>query len=164
MLRELVEMRDGSKGTDYDLLSSVLHGRPDGQDVTFDDLSDCYIRQIGCTALAGDNRKVQDVLVDVCNQIVNNGESFDLQAKIVLSVGIRTLVERIELSDICTLGKIIAEFREKLPGECSAHADLIDQAALIVPENIHVNGFMYEPLVDIGSHRFVSLYRACLNL
>lgn len=174
MVRELVEMRDGDQDADYALLSSVLHGRPNGRGVTFDDLSGCYMKQIGCDALAGDERKVQTVLIDTCNQIVNNTESLVLHDKIVLSIGIRTLVERyihaafalhgIESSGVNTLGRLISEFKKKLPGEYSIQADCMDQATLIVPENIHVNGFMYEPLVDIGSQRFVSLYRACLSL
>ena len=174
MVRELVEMRDGDKDADYALLSSVLHGRPDGQHVTFNDLNDCYMKQISCNALAGDVRKIQAVLIDTCNQIVNSPESLVLQDKIVLSIGIRTLVERyihaafashgIESPSVNTLGRLITEFKKELPSEYSIHADCIDQAALIVPENIHANGFMYEPLVDIGSQRFVNLYHACLSL
>lgn len=174
MVRELVEMRDGNKSNDYALLSSVLHGREDGQDVTFDDMSGCFLKQIGCDALAGDNRKVRDVLAAKCEQIAATGGRLELQDKIVLSIGIRTLVERYilgsfaehgtETPEVNSLGKLIGAFKDMLPGEYAVHADCIEQAALIVPENIHVNGFMYEPLVDIGSHSFVNLYRDCLAL
>lgn len=174
MVRELVEMREGSNSRDYALLSSVLHGRKDGQDVTFNDMSDCFLAHIGCNILAGDNRKVQDVLAVKCKQIVTKKGRLELQDKIVLSIGIRTMVERyilksfaehdIEVPTSNTLGKLIGSFKDMLPEAYLNHADCMEQASLIVPENIHINGFMYEPLVDIGSHRFVNLYQKCLTL
>ena len=174
MVRELVKLREGSESDDFSLLSSVLHGRFDGADVTFDDLNDCYISQIGCDSLSGDFRKVRDVLKNVCDQIVLDNRRLSLSEKVVLSIGVRSYIEEYihsclanhNLSSISekTLGKLVGRFKEILPEEYAKQSDCIEQALIIVPENIHINAFMYEPLIDIGSHNLIGLYRISRNL
>ena len=36
---------------------------------------------------------------------------------------------------------------------------LLDQINLMTPENIHLNSFMYEPIIDMSSHHLKTLYR-----
>ena len=35
---------------------------------------------------------------------------------------------------------------------------LLDQVNLMTPENIHLNSFMYEPILDMSAHRLYQLY------
>lgn len=174
MVRELVEMREGDKSERYGKLSSVLHGRDDAGTVTFDDLDDCFEEYLGVGSFAGDFRNIQKVLMEECGKIVNRGGRLELEEKIVLAIGIRVIVEHcllscydrnnIERPSVNTLGRLISSFKKDCPVDYSRYAECVEQAALIVPENIHANAFMYEPLIDIGSHRFIGLYKDCLNL
>jgi hypothetical protein len=34
----------------------------------------------------------------------------------------------------------------------------------MTPENIHMNSFMYEPLMDMSNHHLISLYKTIKNL
>lgn len=38
------------------------------------------------------------------------------------------------------------------------HIRVLNEVNIISPEYIHLNAFMYEPLIDIGSHRLKDLY------
>jgi hypothetical protein len=41
---------------------------------------------------------------------------------------------------------------------------MMDKVCLMTPENIHVNSFMYEPLIDMGSDHLMKLYTDILAL
>ena len=174
MVRELINLHGTSNGEDYARLSSILHGRMDAASIKFSDLSACYEREIGCKALAGDYRLVGATIKKACEQIASSWRSLDLAEKITISIGVRVEVERyirgcfetnhIDEGKTPTLGKLARQFKNELPQEYSKHSDCIERAVLIAPENIHINGFMYEPLVDTGSLDFIELYRSCLEL
>ena len=38
-------------------------------------------------------------------------------------------------------------------------ADLMDRVNLMTPENIHLNSFMYEPILDMSSKHLSDLYK-----
>ena len=38
---------------------------------------------------------------------------------------------------------------------------VISEVLLITPESIHVNAFMYEPLIDIPNYQLIDLYKNC---
>ena len=38
---------------------------------------------------------------------------------------------------------------------------VISEVLLITPESIHVNAFMYEPLIDIPNYQLIELYQNC---
>ena len=91
------------------------------------------------------------------------------RSKIVLSIGIRILMERHiaeiyrsqgkQAPELSQFGTLARQFKQDFPVAYSDMEDLVEKTCLIVPENIHVNSFMYEPLVDIGSSAFLKLYR-----
>ena len=43
----------------------------------------------------------------------------------------------------------------------SNHVDLIEEVNMMTPEGIHLNSFMYEPLIDLSAEHLVSLYNRC---
>lgn len=169
MVRELISIKDGNEGTEYALLSDVLHGRNEAAAVSFDDLSPIYEKHWGVTELQGDTRKVVGTALMECDRIIREAGFLNLQDKIVLSIGIRILMEhhiaQIYLShgaqSPCQkqFGSLARQFKRDFPSEYSRLGDIIERTCLIVPENIHANSFMYEPLVDIGSDAFVKLYQ-----
>ena len=49
------------------------------------------------------------------------------------------------------------KYKEKFPDDrYSIH--LIDKVNLMTPENIHINSFMYEPILDMSSDHLKKLY------
>ena len=55
------------------------------------------------------------------------------------------------------------KFKEKFPQEIETIA-ILDQVTLMTPENIHVNSFMYEPIIDMSDDSLKKLYRRVKGL
>lgn len=41
---------------------------------------------------------------------------------------------------------------------------VIEQVNMMTPEIIHINSFMYEPLIDLSVYHLIELYRKCSAL
>jgi len=55
--------------------------------------------------------------------------------------------------------KLIAKFRKQFPDDLGT-LGILDQVALMTPENIHVNAFMYEPIIDMSDDQLKKLWAA----
>lgn len=53
--------------------------------------------------------------------------------------------------------KLIKRFKGDFPHEVQS-IDLIEQVNLMTPENIHLNSFMYEPILDMAPEHLKRLY------
>ena len=53
--------------------------------------------------------------------------------------------------------RLITKFRQTFASEAENLA-ILDRVALMTPENIHVNSFMYEPIVDMSDDHLKRLY------
>lgn len=93
----------------------------------------------------------------------------NLQNKIVMSIAIRLLAERhmvTELADGEFLNKVRTNQTQKLLREYTKRGcgdsktdRILDAVVLMTPENIHVNSFMYEPIIDMSDVHLRELYR-----
>ena len=102
------------------------------------------------------------------------GGAATLETKIVLAIGIRLTAEDFIIKkigdDAFVAGitkqqtrKLIERFREQFPNE-EAALRVLDRVELMTPENIHVNAFMYEPIIDMGEDQLRDLYKAAKAL
>lgn len=55
-------------------------------------------------------------------------------------------LEAIDKNQTSTL---IREYKKHFPGSID-EAQVLDRVAIITPEHIHINSFMYEPIIDMG--------------
>lgn len=53
--------------------------------------------------------------------------------------------------------RLIEKYREKFPDD-EVPLRVLDRVALMTPENIHVNSFMYEPIIDMSDDHLRKLY------
>ena len=53
--------------------------------------------------------------------------------------------------------RLIGKFKKEFPSETDSAA-VLDRVALMTPENIHLNSFMYEPIIDMGEDHLRKLY------
>jgi hypothetical protein len=88
-----------------------------------------------------------------------------LENKIVLSIAIRLIAERIMISKIpgLDLSKINSNQTRELFTKYSSHHNddsirILDKVNLMTPENIHMNAFMYEPLIDMSLNHLKDLH------
>jgi hypothetical protein len=53
--------------------------------------------------------------------------------------------------------KLLKHFKAKFPSEIET-INVLEQVNLMTPENIHINSFMYEPILDMSPQHLKDLY------
>lgn len=59
--------------------------------------------------------------------------------------------------------ELLTRFKADFPNESKA-IEVLDRVQLMTPENIHLNSFMYEPIVDMSGEHLLRLYGDVLTL
>lgn len=59
--------------------------------------------------------------------------------------------------------RLLTKFKQKFPAELTA-IGTIQKVILMTPENIHLNSFMYEPILDMSDEHLRKLYSEVLAL
>lgn len=153
-------------------LTSLLHIKSDTDTLTLDDLCTIYKQILADKqqlTLDPPGKLVIDVINEEAESVFNaQEESVELEGKIVLSIAIRLLAERHMVKLINDQAfvdgvkknqtiKLLQEYKRL--GLGSAQDVLVlEQVNLMTPENIHLNSFMYEPILDLGIAHLKKLY------
>lgn len=121
---------------------------------------------------------VVDRIIEIGQQIADaQDENLDLEKKVVLSIAIRLRCEQHMIQEINEndwvggitknqTAKLAGKFKSKFlssPDRLSSIAS-IDRVNLMTPENIHLNSFMFEPILDMSARHLVSLFSEVNNL
>ena len=169
-LRNLVEMTTGEEDQKYLQLTSMLHWKSDSKDITVGQLDKIFneiCRSQGRSQNSSES--VHDLIRAEAQQCFRVQSGLNLENKIVLAIAIRCVAERFMIekglseNDGNQTQTLIQEFRKEFP---DAHETIqaLDRVALMTPENIHVNAFMYEPIVDMSDDHLKSLFREVSEL
>lgn len=174
-LRNLVEYSRGESDPAYPRLTSLLHWRHDTASLSVKDLDDLYRGETGEKGSSPNHdRAVIDVINASAEECVREGAGFNLENKVVIAIATRLAAERFmvqrlsndkfwrEISSNQTW-ELVREFKRKFPSE-SESISVLDRVLLMTPENIHLNSFMYEPLIDMNVERLIKLYAEVKNL
>ena len=108
---------------------------------------------------------------DAC--LKTGAAALGLENKIVLAVGIRLKAERFMIARIADATfmagiqenqtqELVKEFKKRFAKDQAIK--ILDRVALMTPENIHVNSFMYEPIVDMSDSHLRKLYERVSEL
>lgn len=116
--------------------------------------------------------KIIDIIYDEARKIINKEKPEELQIedKIVLSIAIRLKAETYMRRELLSLGeteeslqsgenqttKWIDKMRNRLPE--NTVLKILERVNMMTPECIHINSFMYEPLIDMSIRHLVKLY------
>lgn len=167
-IRNVVEMMNDNKHATYVKLTSLLHWKPDTASITEADL-DSYYNAV--FAKQGKSNKGARLVVDLIHEEAEKctkapaGINFD--NKIVLSIGARLAAEKYmveKLNDPNVYDGITSnqthELFQKYKKHGSNNGDIsvLSRVALMTPENIHLNSFMYEPIIDMSDDALRRLY------
>lgn len=157
----------------YNVLTKLLHLKSDTAIITVGHLEKIIkeiLRDNRDPLLADHDRIIQDLIIEVANKIcIETDEVIELEKKIVLSIAIRLKMEEylikkinddvfVNAIDINQTIELINRYKEKFPGEKEI-IKLAERVNLMTPENIHINSFMYEPILDMSSHHLKELYK-----
>lgn len=159
------------KSQEFDQLTSLLHIKTNTNQITLQDLQVTYQSVINKPNLTIPNPQkiaIQEIyeLADSIEQEAN--QQAELESKIILSISIRLKAEEYMIAKINNqaflngissnqTAELLGKFKSDFPNETNK-IELLEQVSLMTPENIHLNSFMYEPILDMSPERLKSLY------
>ena len=173
---------------DRELLTQLLHQKDKTDTITFGDLIHLYKEYLGKDTFTTDvdlNRSIIQSLYEIADSI--NENNADLQYKIILSMAIRhkaekLMIEAIEESPNEFTWRWQGRVKHGTANECmnhirntsnqtrelfSAYKQIgdttliknLEEVNIMTPENIHLNSFMYEPILDMDIKALINLYK-----
>jgi len=158
----------------FNKLTSILHLKEATKVLTIKDLERIYksiFKDLSDIELDNSDRKLYDIIFEVAEQIVSsNTESVvNLENKVVLSIAIRLnaelyMIKMINDNEFVSrikknqTGKLFGKFKECFQEELKC-IEILDKVNIMTPENIHLNSFMFEPILDMSDHHLKELYR-----
>lgn len=153
-------------------LTSLLHIKEDTSSIQVNHLELIFkdiLKDLGTLILPNQNATIIDLIFSSANSIVQETIAIvDLEKKIVLAIAIRLKSEQHMINKInnpsfvssITKNQTSKLFRKyiELFSSDDAVIKLLNQVNLMTPENIHVNSFMYEPILDMDNIHLKELY------
>ena len=178
-VRNLIEYKD-SQNNDYRLLTHVLHQKKadtvnnikSTNDICISDLEPIIsnILSIPAFTFSDKSKKVLTIIDDLITDINNepSSDSILLEDKIILAIGSRLKAERYMWSKVANqddisgnqTGLLFQRYKDEFSSDQS-HKDkirILENVNIMTPENIHLNSFMYEPILDMGIDELKHLY------
>lgn len=179
-VRNLVEYTNGDTDPDYSLLTSCLHLKADTLTITDQDVISVVKKFVKGSSYARIpvNEPIYNVITRTADGILSeaNVDEVLIENKIVLSIACRLKAEkylerRLLAAGLTTANLVVtsvqtAEWTKLLKLHCpkDPNKSVIEQVNMMTPEIIHINSFMYEPLIDLSLYHLMDLYRKCSAL
>lgn len=168
-IRNLAELKQ-DKHT-MNLLTNIVHYKEEGKGYTFNDLKDVYFEWN--IHVCDDSKIIYDVIFDEAKKIINGDNvGINIKNKILLSIAIRLKaemfmfsrlnVDELEINSNQTR-KLYKYFKKDFPEEYNS-LEILEKVNMMTPENIHINSFMYEPILDMDDFYLKDLYKNVLEL
>ena len=176
-VRNLVEYSDPVNCPDYITLTSCLHLKDESSKLSANDILAIYVKKISSLQ----NKEIDFGAENIIQLIYKTAEDIVksqdideilLQNKISLAIAIRLkaeeyLISKLQGFDILGITAnqtqvLSKEYRTRYP--LSEALSTINKINLMTPENIHINAFMYEPLIDMSIQHLINLYIDVSNL
>ncbi|MBY7699116.1 hypothetical protein [Vibrio harveyi] len=176
--RNLIEFTTGTDDEGYLLLTKLLHWKQGSSDITVGQYFEVY-NQVFSTEHNPENQDsyMIDLLFDTADSIVSQAdhEGVNLQDKVLLSIAIRVKAEKFITEELRTVkgadywstqfsyGRLLGkEFEIQFPD--SQHLPTLKKVSVTVCSNIHLNSFMYEPILDLSITHLIDLYNEISGL
>ena len=174
-MRNLIEYTKGDADIDLSKLTSLLHWRADSDQITVADLDAIYRGLFSANGVSVDvTQSVIALIREESKKCLQAPEGINFENKVVLSIATRLAAEQFMVgklngtADIATIEsnqttRLLRKYRQLFP-EDQAAIGVLRRVALMTPENIHLNSFMYEPILDMSDDHLRKLYADVLAL
>lgn len=176
--RNLIEYTAGNDGEGFNKLSSLLHWKEETKDITVGEYFSIYNNLFGTKNQETDSRKMYDLLISEAHSICENNEhdEMKLENKVLISIATRIKAEKFMTEELRRLkldssfwcsknppfGKLLEEYKEL--EICPSKIELLEGVGITVSSNIHLNSFMYEPILDLSIDHLCKLYKRVKHL
>ncbi len=169
-IRNLIEFTKSDKDPDFIKLTSLLHWKSDSAGITQKDLDRIY-NPVFCTneTSSNGNSPVIDMIQHEADECLRASDGINFENKVVLSIAIRIAAEKFMVEkinddkfvasiDSNQTPRLLEKFKELFSSDVG-NIETIQRVILMTPENIHLNSFMYEPIVDMSDDHLKKLYK-----
>lgn len=176
-VRNLIEYTEGEDSEDYLKLTSLLHYREDTETITMKDIQDifnahwCRSSRVHFAKDRG-TEPVYDFIMAQADKI-DDSERLDIENKMILSMAIRLRAEKYMIRQIGAKVEngsgiirrvslmrnqtawLVKEYKKNIN---DGAVDILEQTAMLTPENTHLNASLFEPILDVSSMHLYQLY------
>lgn len=166
-VRNLVEYMGNDDGY-FDTLTDLLHIKDDTKSYKLSELNEIYKDVWNLDFKIKTDSEIFDIILEEAENIhADTITNLKLENKITLSIAIRLLAEELmidKITDKAKISDIKGNQTRKLFNEYKNEYDSdpllksLEQVNLMTPENIHLNSFMYEPILDMSDNHLKKLY------
>ena len=174
-LRNLIEYTEIAESEEYMKLTKCLHIKEDSDEININDIINIWkprFKNLSFEKITFGEEKIIEMIHKIADDIILESEKsideISLENKIVLAIATRLKAEEFMIKSIEGLDlksipqpqtpKIFSKYKES-KGRSEQSLKILDKVILMTPENIHLNAFMYEPLVDISIWHLITLYK-----
>lgn len=174
-MRNLIEYTRSENDPEFLKLTSLLHWKVDSAAILVSDLDAIYNGLFGTNGTSADpSQAVVTVIQQEAERCLIAPEGINFPNKVVLAIATRLVAERFMAARIndpsflagissAQTGVLVRKFQELFPAEGDTHG-ILQRVALMTPENIHLNSFMYEPILDMSDRHLRKLFTDVLEL
>ncbi|WP_027063239.1 hypothetical protein [Mesoplasma seiffertii] len=168
-IRNIYEIKDGSQNKNYIDICNFLHFNNKSEEINLKEL-DAVFKEMNVSLSSDydDNTYFEKLKKQALNIMRSKPSEKDLMKKIIMGIFIRVATDKMLLENYkihnnqnspqiegnnwtAGLYKIT---KDKLS---SQEIEIYNSSIVVAPSFIHVNGFMYEPLVDIGFEKLIKV-------
>ncbi len=155
----------------YNNLTNFIHIKKETESLTLINLKDEFKKVLKEGA---DNISAIDNFLSFLEQAANGIPDIDendrkLEHKIVLAIAIRLNAEKFMIDKIndsswvssikeCQTAELTDKYKEKFSKK-KTYIKTLDKVQLMTPESIHLNSFMFEPLLDMSDDYLIKLFK-----
>ncbi len=173
-VRNIIEYTRGSSDPDYLLLTSILHIKSNSLTITLNDFKTVFeacILNVAFPATIDTTKNIGDLIFETADECLIANYGINLEHKIVMSIAVRLKAEQFMKSKITDqtflsgldtetnqTRKLFDKYKEEFNNQ-EEFIEILKKVNLITPENIHLNSFMYEPILDMGDSELRNLYQ-----
>lgn len=171
--RNIIEYTRGTNDENYLKLTSLLHWKEDTKGISIGDYIKIYNATFNSTHPVNDDSSICDLLFKVAAELCEQGtnEALNLEHKVLMSIAIRIKAEAVMTELLrtykndntywCTsssqFGAMLGELKKVTPIEPAL--SVLDRVSIVTSSNIHLNSFMYEPILDLSNDHLINLLR-----
>lgn len=185
-VRNLIDYTAGKSTNHYSTLTALLHFKsekgiaPDiikgTKDISILDLQTIFDDTFRTTvSIPNPGKSVFELIIESADSLcLIEEERSNIEDKIVLSIAIRLKAEVFMVNKINDTvfvdgissnqtAKLIKKYCQLFPAETN-NISVLNRVNVMTPENIHLNSFMYEPILDLSDHHLKTLYKDVIAL
>tara|TARA_R110001606_G_scaffold20126_1_gene72761 strand:- start:217 stop:2391 length:2175 start_codon:yes stop_codon:yes gene_type:complete len=175
-VRNLIEYSENKSNEDYLTLTSCLHRKEESENLLANEIFNIFQKKLiklkDKTIDFGEEKLIELIIKTADSIKPEDSNEIALENKICLAIAIRLetekyLINKLPDIDVKTIKKnqtqaLFKKYCEKYPD--SSNSSKIDKVNLMTPENIHINAFMFEPLIDMSMIHLMNLYQEIKSL